>query len=162
MADKKKMTPKRPSGKAVVKTASPPPWIDEYTALIRSLDLMTITMLVHHAEIEPNLLHGAEPSYSLSVDSEAEMVGECVMSGRFSFSVKLLGYDKETVIGNISGVVEARYRVGESVYSESVLDAFAKTQIPLNVWPYVRESVHSDTLKMGLKPLVLPLYKTTG
>ncbi len=44
-------------------------------------------------------------------------------------------------------------------YSD-VLEAFAERNVAINAWPYVRETIHSLTAKMGLPPLLIPLKKT--
>lgn len=38
---------------------------------------------------------------------------------------------------------------------------FTDRNIPVNIWPYVREIVSSVTTRMGITTLVLPMYKKT-
>jgi len=40
-----------------------------------------------------------------------------------------------------------------------LVERFAGRNIQLNVWPYVRELTQSLTARMGISPVVLPLYK---
>ncbi len=43
-----------------------------------------------------------------------------------------------------------------------LVELFARRNVRVNVWPYAREAIHSTTLRMGLPPLVLPLYKVSS
>jgi preprotein translocase subunit SecB len=43
--------------------------------------------------------------------------------------------------------------------TEAHLDAFAKTNAVFNAWPYWREFVQSTTVRMGLPPLVTPVFR---
>ena len=39
------------------------------------------------------------------------------------------------------------------------INKFCEKNVPVNVWPYIREIVSSSTVRMGLSPLVIPAFK---
>jgi preprotein translocase subunit SecB len=64
------------------------------------------------------------------------------------------------------GRFAARYRLiyqfeGAPPATEDV-DRFARMNGVYNAWPYLRELIQSTTLRMGLSPLTLPLYKVVS
>jgi hypothetical protein len=44
--------------------------------------------------------------------------------------------------------------------TEPLFEIFKHYNLPLNVWPYVRQHVHQQSVLMGLPALVLPVYRT--
>ena len=43
--------------------------------------------------------------------------------------------------------------------TDSIFEVFQNTNLPLNLWPYLREMVHTVSMRMGLPSLVLPVYQ---
>lgn len=39
------------------------------------------------------------------------------------------------------------------------VDTFCKKNVPINAWPYLREIIHSITVRMGLPQLTIPAFK---
>jgi preprotein translocase subunit SecB len=55
---------------------------------------------------------------------------------------------------------ELEYRLPDDFKaSRADLAAFAKVNGVFNAWPYFREIVQAATLRMGLPPIVLPVYR---
>lgn len=56
---------------------------------------------------------------------------------------------------------ELEYRLPEAAPSDwdERLDAFAKLNAVVNAWPYVRQDVQMQMLRLGLPPIVLPVYR---
>ena len=50
------------------------------------------------------------------------------------------------------------YRSGKPMTDE-LFEIFEKVNLPLNTWPYFREFVQNSTVRMGLPPLVLPVFQ---
>lgn len=60
------------------------------------------------------------------------------------------------------------FRVGfEVVYASELpltdpyFEIFRRLNLPLNVWPYVRQHVHQQSILMGLPALVLPVHRSS-
>jgi preprotein translocase subunit SecB len=109
-------------------------------------------------------------SLALQEDSSAEEVELSTSSkstGKISatgmtliFDLRVRGKSRERNVIDISGRVEAIYDLPDSEPpTEPQMNAFAKTNGMLNVWPYWREYVQSATLRAGLPPLTLPLFR---
>lgn len=63
----------------------------------------------------------------------------------------------------VSAGFELIYKVPDiAQYSDDDLAEFASSNGMFNVWSYWREFVHSATGRMGLPPLVMPLYRWKG
>jgi len=69
--------------------------------------------------------------------------------------------------GQASPSVFGSFRVAfELIYTSRValnpalFEVFKVYNLPLNVWPYVRQHVHQQSVLMGLPALVLPVYRT--
>lgn len=59
------------------------------------------------------------------------------------------------------------FRIGfEMVYAsntpltEAYFEIFKQVNLPVNVWPYVRQHIHQQSVLMGLPALVLPVHRT--
>lgn len=91
-----------------------------------------------------------------------------MIEGRNQFRV-VVGH---VIIGRHAGTTDPDLQVDanfELVYSvpadanptPTELQAFADTNALLNCWPYWRELVHGMAARMGLPPLLLPLFRLT-
>jgi hypothetical protein len=58
-------------------------------------------------------------------------------------------------------VLELRYTLTAAV-TEAEAKAFGQYNAAFNAWPYLRELVHSLSLRMGLPPLIVPLLKSSS
>ena len=56
---------------------------------------------------------------------------------------------------------EAIYRAKKELSKEQ-LEAFAANNVGYNVWPYWREYLQSTCSRIGVTPIKVPFYKTTG
>jgi hypothetical protein len=75
------------------------------------------------------------------------------------FSYRFLEKDAEEPFGAISCEYVAEYR-SSVVLTDDLFQVFRDMNLPTNLWPYVREHIHTTMLKMGLPPLVLKTMKT--
>jgi preprotein translocase subunit SecB len=78
-----------------------------------------------------------------------------------TFDLRLRGKDGEQTVIDVGARIEARYEIPDEEEGPSAgeMKAFAKTNGMLNVWPYWREYVQSASLRAGLPPLTLPLFR---
>ena len=99
-----------------------------------------------------------------------------------SFDFELIGFfnqeqicesdeiDPQNILMNISLEISMLYAIDieEDDFNpsklecfEDILEEFADRNVPINAWPYVREMVSNITTRMGLPPLIMPMYKKT-
>ena len=102
-----------------------------------------------------------------STAEEVELSTASKVSGKLlnqqmllNFDLQLRGKRGSDVILRIDGRLEAMYGLPEDqMPSDAQIKAFGRTNGMLNVWPYWREFVQSATMRAGLPPLTLPLFR---
>lgn len=142
-----------------------------YTELINNIDLKAIDLL------ELNCIQYPKTSKSYG-ENKSNNVDEINVSANSNFS----GYDiknndlvcfptftlqsknGEDDIFSIKIKYSVIYELNLDLNSveDSVIEKFLEKNLPINIWPYMRELVSSLTVKMGYPSLVLPVYKSTG
>lgn len=125
--------------------------------LIACANLKSIRFIRFNVSVE--LPHGIAEEIELSTSGRsAGQKEENKMS--LTFDLKVEGSKGETKIITISGRIAAEYDLPEDANpTPAQIKAFAKTNGMLNVWPYWREFVQTATLRAGLPPLTMPLFR---
>jgi hypothetical protein len=55
---------------------------------------------------------------------------------------------------------ELHYRLPEGISAtDEEASIFAETNATLNAWPYLRETIQSTSVRMGVPPILLPLFR---
>lgn len=78
----------------------------------------------------------------------------------FSFQVQLLEDDNEAPFADLMVSYVAEYS-SEQKMTKKIFEIFGQYNLPLNLYPYVREYIHTTTNRMGLPSLVLPVLKAS-
>ncbi|GLR64667.1 hypothetical protein [Marinospirillum insulare] len=77
----------------------------------------------------------------------------------YKAGVRLVDVDsKETPLIEIQAVFNALYRT-EKQLEKAALEAFSENHVGYHVWPYWREYVQSTCMRLGIKPIRVPLYR---
>jgi hypothetical protein len=106
-------------------------------------------------------LQDGQSAEQVDLSTSGKQTGRPFETGMLlTFDLRVKGKSGNLLVIDISGRVEARYDLPdhESLTPQQV-QAFAKTNGMLNIWPYWREYVQSATLRAGLPPLTLPLFR---
>lgn len=74
------------------------------------------------------------------------------------YQIQLLEAEQETPFAEIKCTYAAEYD-SETPMTKELFEVFRELNLPLNIWPYVREFVHATTNRMGLPSLVLRSLK---
>lgn len=74
-------------------------------------------------------------------------------------NVNGINSDDKSKIFSLECQITIEYSIDNELFKEEFMDRFSKTNVPLNVWPYVRELVSSATMRMGMPPLLLKAFK---
>ena len=133
---------------------------EEYHQFIKGLEIVNVVLA--SAELKRLAL---PQDAKLGFDAEASEIQTtrvqdgfgCQMPLQFKLYEESLDGQK-TVFAEIHVTFEAWYRA-EVAPSDQMLEAFTQVNLRMNLWPYVREFVHSQTQLMGLPPLVIPHLK---
>jgi preprotein translocase subunit SecB len=80
-------------------------------------------------------------------------------SASFTFQVTLFEEGVEAPFGEIDVTFTAEYTAKQAM-TKKIFEVFGDINLPLNVFPYIREYVHTTTNRMGFPTLILPTYKS--
>lgn len=113
-----------------------------------------------HAPGQPGL-----PSLSIHPNTRAWIKSVPDKSGAFhvlaEIDVRVVheGSQRKPFV-QVRGVFELRYNLNSGIKADRAnLASFARVNSVFNAWPYFRELVQSMTVRMGLPPIYLPLFK---
>ena len=121
-------------------------------------DVSLVETLARRREVRDSL----PTILSLGVDIKTEVsrtAGTIRVLPRFTF---VAAYDKAGTdeLLRIEAVFLLRYSVPSfEGLTKANLDAFGETNGRYNAWPYWREYVQATTVRMGLPPLTMPVYR---
>lgn len=86
--------------------------------------------------------------------SQHNMVGE----GTYTVGIRIGDTDDQQLFALVTVKLVALYLTSHNG-SSSILDQFAQMNLPLNLWPYAREIINNQTMRMGVPPITLGVYQ---
>ena len=143
---------------------------EEYSTFIRGLELQDVLVL----ETQAKRIEFPDRNAELGVEVKTLKTKCKRCADGFTVTATYeLRVTQQTLTGEDRGAVAptafGSFRVAfELVYTSQVplsytlFEVFKAYNLPLNVWPYVRQHVHQQSVLMGLPALVLPVYRTPG
>ena len=90
--------------------------------------------------------------FTVTATYELQVTQQTLMGGDESQAVP-------TTFGSFRIAFELVY-TSQIPLNDALFEIFKTYNLPLNVWPYVRQHVHQQSVLMGLPALVLPVYRT--
>ncbi len=145
----------------------PPEVVSCFNALVQGVELLGVQLVESHAKIDPSkMAEAAEGELALRVESPAHTAafveeGQRVLycGTRFRLVLGPNGDSEDEVVA-VFAEYSLLYRVPEELEcTEEAARLFASRNGVFNAWPFFRELAHSLVSRMGLPPLVLPLYR---
>lgn len=131
---------------------------EQYNAFIKQVDLNWVYLESCSTKRHrlPNL--EASISYDEKVGRRSYEHTDDGFRALFNYQIKLVEAEQETPFAEIKCIYAAEYS-SEIPMDDNIFSVFRELNLPLNVWPYVREFVHGTTSRMGLPALVLRSLK---
>jgi preprotein translocase subunit SecB len=131
---------------------------EEVRRLIACAQLQSIRFVKFALSLD---LQEGSSAEEVELSTSAKSTGRLSASGMtLIFDLRVRGKSRERYVIDIVGRIEAAYNLPDSEPpTDQQMKAFAKTNGMLNIWPYWREYVQSATLRAGLPPLTLPLFR---
>lgn len=136
-----------------------------YERLIRSVDIQTIALV--NLEYERDIhLHPERQTLQVNRTFDVKLISfdhEKIESvGVFNLMASAVDADERAVRIDMTWLV--RYKLssasdGPVEVDEELAQAFVRNNVPINLWPYIREMVQNLTYRSGLTPLLLPTLK---
>jgi len=132
-----------------------------YNALIKTLQLEAICL--HTGKVSFASKFPPPPGEVLPLDLERSAEYKSTEKGftvkhTYKLDIKRGESGKRYARIECSFIVEYR---SEKPMTDELFKIFEKVNLPLNTWPYFREFVQNSTVRMGLPPLVLPVFQVS-
>lgn len=140
-ADKKKVTP------------------EEYGEFVHGIELRKVYLSDARIKRVRTPVLDSTLSFGQSVGKNKFGKTEDGFFATFNFHVTLLEEGDEKPFGDINVTYTAEYS-SEKKITRNIFEVFEAYNLPLNLYPYVREYVHTTTNRMGMPTLILPTFKT--
>lgn len=126
---------------------------------LHPLQLGSLLVMELHAKMKPghDIETPIEPSNFLLSSGRAKYD-----ESEHSIAVKIaatIGYDDENVPFEMRVELVGVFVVDEKRFPLVHLDHWAETNAPLVLYPYLREHVYSLTGRLGVMPVLLPLFE---
>lgn len=125
---------------------------------LKGISLKNVFFIETSSKIFPDVGGKTEETIKLNINSRVKM----------SFDAEkkiIIGLDIYSIDGLVRGkkIIQIKMQLmavleTESVIGKDFLDKFKRNTLKLITYPYVREFVNDITAKMGLPPLVLPIW----
>lgn len=125
---------------------------------------------IEHVELKQVLLTNASvrrvrspvPDGGLAFEHKFTKRGFSHVDGGFEATlhmlVRLLDEESDPAFAEIRAAYSAIYE-SDVAMTDEIFEIFGDLNLPVNVYPYLREFVHSATSRMGFPGLVLPTLK---
>ncbi len=127
--------------------------IEEYNLFLRGLELVHIALERVEAVQHPELLMTENLRVDIVTKSKYEYEdGKMKITSHF----KVVAKNKKKHALKVEGMYFLLYN-SEQPVTDFLFGLYNEDVLPLNIWPFMRELVHSMTIRMGLPPLTLPL-----
>ena len=133
--------------------------LDGARALIACVELESVRLsrFKFVSDLEARPTPNGEVELSSSSRSEPILGADKL---RINFDLGLKGHQENALIIDMSARIEAIYSVPkEHGFTLEQCKSFAKSNGMLNVWPFWREYAQAATIRAGLAPLTLPLFR---
>ncbi|SHH44242.1 preprotein translocase subunit SecB [Caloranaerobacter azorensis DSM 13643] len=138
---------------------------DKYAKLVRNIDINQLNLVELYSKKYVTALYNNENLTKIKVDIKHRSGLKSVQDNSFitEFKTEIFSEtEKGEKIFNIFVVYEIVYSLRENIDLNELKDEvefFVFRNVPVNIWPYIRETVSSVTTKMGFQPLVLEPLK---
>lgn len=131
-----------------------------YRKLVEAVELRELALvdLAHHRDIQ--ITPPLTVTHELEIHLESFSAERIVAVAEFALRARPEHGQSDQVSIRMTWrlVYELNAREGFEP-DEGLAKQFVERNVPINLWPYVRETVATLTAKMGLAPLLLPILK---
>lgn len=135
------------------------PTPEAYNKFIAGLDLLNIRILRSDVDLR-NVPHRTQAS-EISFNTQATtsyMATQAGFVAQLDCSLVLFQAMSGQRYGHINCLAVAEYSASIPM-NDQLFSVFKSRNLPLNVWPFVREFVFSTVSRAGLPPLILPVLR---
>ena len=132
-----------------------------YRELIESVNIGKISLLGLDMFRTEDLRVPLRVKHDLSIPDDEISVEELAAKVLFTLEASAKEAEDPQISVKMAWLVKFELNEGVTVdeFGDDLIRQFLTRNIPINVWPYIRETVSSLTGKMGLPPLLIPTLK---
>lgn len=133
--------------------------VDQYRQLVEGVELKEIVLREVEAKRTSDKPGPWAADAKLDLNGSFDSPGD-MLHARVTVKVTATQHDSGEEVAVISATWLVHYHLRESLLvSDDLIQTFVQRNVPVNIWPYVRELVSSLTIRMGMPPLLLPVLK---
>lgn len=133
-----------------------------YRKLVEDVDLSELALvdLAHHRDIQ--ITRPLAVTHKLETRLETISAEKIVAIAEFDLRARPEHGERDQVSIRMTWLLVYSLSLsGGFEPDEDLVKQFLERNVPINLWPYVRETVATLTARMGLVPLLLPILKIT-
>ena len=128
-----------------------------YTKILEGLELKKLYVKNFRGQINLDIIPKV---VAVEISSMAGFASKAKDQVEISQKWNIVGKDKNSRSECVSiSVTYCLVLHSKEKFTKSFFEIYAKTNLPFNVWPFVREFVNNMTARMNVPPLNLPLLK---
>jgi preprotein translocase subunit SecB len=126
----------------------------------KAASLEACSLIALHSQISrpPEEVVG-DHKYNTKTHTVARALRERTVEVLVTLEISLQRAEGEQPWAVLSVTVRLLYEFPAELPSKEEIEGFARLNGTFNAWPYLREIVQSTTTRMGIPPLILPLYR---
>ena len=130
---------------------------ERYKKILEGLELRKIYVKNFKGQIDLDVIRKA---MVVNISSTAEFVAkhknEVEISQKWDVVARTKDSQSECLTVSVTYCVVLH---SKEEFTRDFFEIYEKTNLPFNLWPFVREFVNSMTARMNVPPLTLPLFK---
>lgn len=129
----------------------------DYAKFIEQIELADIRLTAIKAEVKAPL--EKEAKYNTVCAGEAAFkTSKGVFTALATYRVRIVDPETKKPVAVVVETFAAEYR-SELPMTDEIFAAFCQLNLPLNVWPYMRELTHNTFARMNIVGVVAPMLK---
>ncbi len=132
----------------------------EYNKILNRLELENIRMVCVECKSEPLELK-SQLSVRMDYGAVLKNVSDKNVSIIARYTFEALAGEDEKRVARIHAEYDVRLRSQEE-FSKDFFQVYKDMSLPVNVWPFFREFVHTMLVRMGYPPFDLPFLVRTS
>lgn len=132
----------------------------EYRARLEKIDIQSIYLVECSLKLKKEKLSKALEVDVDTVKSSYNQTDENIIEIMSSYKVIAYAGKKTNYAVMIKATFILSILAPDGNFDDDFFEIFKEVNLPLNVWPYLREFVQSMTYRMNLPPLTLPFYRS--
>lgn len=133
---------------------------EDYSKFLQQIELRNIILVSADIRRLGTPASGEQLEYEAKPTKRTYEATDFGFAATLNYLVRLRAAGESNPIGEVRVAITAAYSSQDPMTGD-LFDVFGELNLPLNVYPYVREFVHSATTRMGFPGLILPTVKRT-